>query len=220
MGSRRVCSFRAGTPTAMFTPASVFRPGRLRDVMTPADWRVFQQVAERTRATFADLDQDEGAPSVSSTPTSSWATATSSRTRAAGGCHRLRRLRLGYLLYDLCPRWTTSPTRAPTRRCVGRSSTATSASATCRRRGRRICHGQPQEAVREPARRAVSGVDPRRRSPPLYVWRHHFGPATYLGRTSATTRRHVRASGANRADPIDTETAGRPSGLGPVSMGV
>jgi Ser/Thr protein kinase RdoA (MazF antagonist) len=46
---------------AMFTSASPFRPGRLDEALSPQDWHLFQEVAERTRATFELLER-EGHP--------------------------------------------------------------------------------------------------------------------------------------------------------------
>jgi Ser/Thr protein kinase RdoA (MazF antagonist) len=89
---------------AMFTEASPFRPGRLDAVMSPDDWRLFQHVAERTRATFDALDR-AGAPQ-----------GIVHFDFILLNCHLVRRRRgwevgvidfddlgWGYFLYDLCP---------------------------------------------------------------------------------------------------------------------
>jgi Ser/Thr protein kinase RdoA (MazF antagonist) len=89
---------------AMFTAASPFRPGRLQDVMSAADWSLFRQVEERTRAVFDRLER-EGAP-----------TGIVHHDFILLNCHLRRRadgwhvgvidfddLGWGYFVYDLCP---------------------------------------------------------------------------------------------------------------------
>jgi Ser/Thr protein kinase RdoA (MazF antagonist) len=88
----------------MFTPASPFGPGRLDEVLSPEDLRLFREVEERTRATFAALDRKGGAVGIVHFDF------------ILLNCHLLRRadgwqvgvidfddLGWGYFLYDLCP---------------------------------------------------------------------------------------------------------------------
>jgi Ser/Thr protein kinase RdoA (MazF antagonist) len=88
----------------MFTPASPFRPGRLDEVLSPQDLRLFREVEERTRATFAALDRKGGAVGIVHFDF------------ILLNCHLVRRadgwrvgvidfddLGWGYFLYDLCP---------------------------------------------------------------------------------------------------------------------
>jgi Ser/Thr protein kinase RdoA (MazF antagonist) len=88
----------------MFTAASPFRPGRLEEFMSAVDWKLFQEVEERTRGVFGSLDRDEDAFGVIHSDF------------ILLNCHFVRRARgwelgmldfddlgWGYFLYDLCP---------------------------------------------------------------------------------------------------------------------
>jgi Ser/Thr protein kinase RdoA (MazF antagonist) len=89
---------------AMFTEVSPFRPGRLDEVMSSEDWRLFQDVAERTRAAFDALEREGAARGIVHFDF------------ILGNCRLVRRARgwevgvidfddlgWGYFLYDLCP---------------------------------------------------------------------------------------------------------------------
>jgi Ser/Thr protein kinase RdoA (MazF antagonist) len=89
---------------AMFTEASPFRPGRIEDVLSAEDWKLFREVEERTRATFDLLDREGHAMRVIHSDF------------VLVNCHFRRRrsgweigvldfddLGWGYLVYDLCP---------------------------------------------------------------------------------------------------------------------
>jgi Ser/Thr protein kinase RdoA (MazF antagonist) len=88
----------------LFTAASPFRPGRLQESLSSADWKLFQEVEERTRAVFERLDRHGDAFGVIHSDF------------ILLNCHFVRRghgwevgvldfddLGWGYFLYDLAP---------------------------------------------------------------------------------------------------------------------
>jgi Ser/Thr protein kinase RdoA (MazF antagonist) len=88
----------------MFTPLSPFRPGPMEEFLPPESWALFEQVVERTRALFHELDQARQAWGIIH---KDFVLINCRFTRRAGawnvGILDFDDLGWGYYLYDLAP---------------------------------------------------------------------------------------------------------------------